>query len=136
MVVGQVVMVMVDAVRNRNDLALDVDRLDVTCEEIDPLEQLADWVDDIRQVQIAGSHFVQHRREQEKVFAVDERDLHVRVACEGLLQFDGHVQTAETTAENQDARAVAHNCSFSMAATSQNTLITPSRCESFWNSCS
>jgi hypothetical protein len=46
---------------------------------------------------------VQHRGEEEKVFAIDQRDLDVRSAAKKSFQFDRRVQSAKAAAEDKDA---------------------------------
>ena len=72
-------------------------------------EHLAHRIDDVRHVEVAGGHLVQHRREGEEVLAVDECELNVGVTAELFLQLDGGVESAEAAAEQQDSGwCVAH----------------------------
>src|SRR6516164_175690 len=94
---------MIEAMRDNDLPAGKVDRFNVAGEEVHPLQHLAHRVDNSGEVEVARGHLVQHGREEEKVLAVDERDLDVWVASQRFLQLHGCVQTGESTAENQDA---------------------------------
>ena len=65
-VVGMVVVVVV-TVGYDHTLVWQIDPIDLTDEDFDTAEQLAQRIDNVRDLQIAGSDFVQQRREQEKV---------------------------------------------------------------------
>ena len=56
----------------------------------------------MRDVDVAGGHLVQHRREEEEVVTADERDLHAGTSAELPFQFQGGVQAAEAAAKNDD----------------------------------
>lgn len=102
MIVLQLVRVRrTDAVGDDDAPVGQVNHLHVAIKELHA-PQLAHGIHDIGHVQIAGRHFVQHRREQEKVLAVDERDFHVRVTGQRLLQLQSGIQTAKPTAQNQN----------------------------------
>jgi hypothetical protein len=45
---------------------------------------------------------VKHRREQEKVIVADEANLHRILSCQQFLKMNGGLNSAETTAENDD----------------------------------
>jgi hypothetical protein len=45
-----------------------------------------DGIDDIREVEITGCDFVQHRRKQKEVVAVHKRNLCLRVACQRVIE--------------------------------------------------
>jgi len=81
----------VETVRCANGLPNKINRLDCTYKSAHPAQHLAQWIDCVAQLQIAGGNLVQHRREKKKVVARDERDLHVVAPIEHLLQADGRV---------------------------------------------
>src|SRR5207249_1870054 len=57
-VVLQLVVMMVGAMRYFDRLRFESDPLHVALKELNTLEELADWIDDMRQVQVAGGDFV------------------------------------------------------------------------------
>src|SRR6516225_7375399 len=64
-------------------------------EKPDSLKQFADRIHDVGEIEVAGGHFVQHGRKQEKVLAINKCDLEVRVTGHRLLQLERGVQPAE-----------------------------------------
>jgi DNA-binding LacI/PurR family transcriptional regulator len=56
--------------------------------------------DNRAQIQVAGRNLVQHGHEQEEVFAIDQRDLDIRLRRQAFFQFGSDTQAAETTTEN------------------------------------
>jgi hypothetical protein len=94
---------MVISVSNNHATFLQIDSLDVAIEKMCPAQQLAHRIDDVRQVQIASRYFMQHRREQKEVLAIDEREFNIRVATKLLLKMQGRIETAEAAPENQDS---------------------------------
>ena len=71
MVVVELVMVMVEAVRDGHPFCLNIDGVHVTGKEIHPFQKLAYRIHDIAKIEVAGRHFVEHGREQKKVVAVN-----------------------------------------------------------------
>ncbi len=57
------------------------------------------------EVEVAGSDFVEHRCEEEKVFAIDQENFHIRIARQRFFQAQRGIQTAESTPQNDDALA-------------------------------
>ena len=109
MIVRQIVrMARVDTVAHRDPFVVQVDGIDFAVEKIGPLQELADRVDDGRDVEIAGRDLVQHRREQEKVVAVYERDLDGGIIAKPLLEFQCGVDPAEAAAEDEDFSFLRH----------------------------
>src|SRR6516165_9521352 len=79
-----------------------IDGLNFAVEEPDFLKHFADRVHDVRDIQIASGHLVQHGRKQEKVLAINKCDLEVRVTAHRLLQLERGVQPAEAPAQYQN----------------------------------
>ena len=55
-------MMVIETVRDGHELPLEIDRFHFPGEEIDSLQEFSDGIDDIREIEIAGRDFVQHRR--------------------------------------------------------------------------
>ena len=120
-VVIDYVVVLVKPVRDLYLPVGQINGLHVARIEIDPSQQLAYRVHDVAEVKIAGGHFVQHRREKEKILAVDQRYLNIGIAGDGALQADCGIQAAKAPAQDENFLALAHDNS----AISQNTLMAP-----------
>ena len=103
-VVGQLVRVPVP-VGDRHRAGREVDLLDVPVEELHVRDELADRVDDVRDVEVARRDLVEHRREEEEVVPVDDRDVDVREAEEPLVELQGRVDAAEAAADDHDLSA-------------------------------
>lgn len=96
------------AVGYRYDARVEVDVLDLPVEYLDVLEELAYRADDMCDIEVRGSHFVEHRRKEEKILAVDQRYFDIRVPCERPVQMESGVQSAESAAEYQYLRLFIH----------------------------
>src|SRR5215813_12841549 len=72
-----VVVMMITAVRDFDQPGLKVNALHVALKELHTFKKLADRIDDVRHIQIAGRDLVKHWREEEKVVVVHERNLDV-----------------------------------------------------------
>src|SRR6266699_7043962 len=92
--------------RNNDLLFVDVDLVHIAAEEIDVPNHLTDRINDVRQIQIARRDLVQHWREKEKVFAIDNRDLKARISP--LLKLQGRIKPTEAAAKNKDTGFVRH----------------------------
>jgi len=79
-------MMMIKSMRNRHQLPLQIDRLDLPGKETDSLKQLAHGVHDIAQIEIAGGDLVQHRSEEKKVVAVHQRYLDIGIAGQCVVE--------------------------------------------------
>ena len=64
----------------------EVDPRDIATQEPGARQQAPDRRDDMRDVDVAGGHLVQHRREQEEVLAADERYLDRSVSGKAPLE--------------------------------------------------
>ena len=115
MVVQQLVMMMFVAVGDVNHLLFQVDALDVTVKYADSLQQFSNGADDMRDIKVARRHLVEHRREEEKVLAIYDRDFNIRVFCQALLKVKGRVKPAKSAAEYQYS-CLAHNVNRTIAA--------------------
>src|SRR5215469_2894321 len=102
MIVGNIVMMVIETVRDGHELPLEIDRFHFSGEEIDSLQEFSDGIDDIREIEIASRDFVQHRRKQKEVVAVHERDLYFGIACQRIVQVNRRMQPGKTAAENQN----------------------------------
>ena len=95
-----------EAVRNHHLLALDVDLVHVATEKIHAADHLANWINNVGQIQIARRDLMQHRSKEKKVLAINERDFKARIIA--LLEFQRGIKSAEAAAENEDTRLVCH----------------------------
>src|SRR5438876_5978360 len=107
MIVFQLMRVPFEAVRNRHAPLANGDLVHDATEKVHVTDHLADGIDDVRQIKIARRDLVQHRCEQKKVLAIDNRDFELRIAT--LLKFKRRVKPAEPTAENEDTYLIRHN---------------------------
>src|SRR5205823_14087939 len=101
-------MVMIEAVRDLDDLVLHVNALDVTLEESAAAQELANRIDNRREVQVAGGDLMQHGREQEEVIAIYQGDFEVAGALQSLFQFKSDVQAGEAAAKNHNVLLPVH----------------------------
>jgi hypothetical protein len=62
------------------------------------MEQLPKGIYDVCDLEIARCDFVKHRREQEKVIAANEANLHGAFSCQHFLKVDCCINPAETAA--------------------------------------
>ncbi len=102
MVVLQRVLVAVRAVRNHHAAPRQIYRVHCAVEELHALQQLANRIDDVRHIQIARCYFVQHRREQKVVLAVDQRDFQPLATLQRALKLQRRVKPGESSAQNHD----------------------------------
>jgi hypothetical protein len=63
-------------------------------------------IDDVGQIEVARGDFVQHRREQKKVFAVHDRDLEARIFP--LFELERRIKSAEAPAEDKHSCFLSH----------------------------
>jgi len=61
-------------------------------------QQLPERADDVACADAARACFGQHRREQKKVLAVEQRDVHITLAPKPLLQFERGIESGESAA--------------------------------------
>jgi hypothetical protein len=67
------------------------------------MEEFPKRIYDICDLKIACCDFVKHRREQEKIIVTNEGNLDRTLARQQFLEMHGGINTAETTAENDDS---------------------------------
>ena len=67
------------------------------------MKQLPKGIYDIRDLEITRRDFVKHRREQEKVIAANEANLHRVFSRQQFLEMHGGINSTETAAENDDS---------------------------------
>src|SRR5262249_12995393 len=65
-------------------------------------QQLANRIQDVSHVEVAGSDFVQHRGEEEKVLPIHQGHVDVRIAGERFLKLERSIDPAEPTAKDHD----------------------------------
>src|SRR5438552_19202409 len=106
MIVFERVRVPIKAMRNNDLLFVDIDLAHIAAEKIHAANHFTDRINDVRQIQIARRDLVQHWREKEKVFAIDNRDLKARISA--LLKLQGRIKPTEAAAENKDTGFVWH----------------------------
>ena len=63
--------------------------------------------DDVRRVEIAGCHLVEHGCEQHEVLAADQHDLKVRLTRQRSLQPPRRMESREAATENHYASSVS-----------------------------
>src|SRR6266513_4956668 len=89
--------------RNQDPLVWQIDFVHITHQHLNFAKQLSKRIYDICDFEIARCDLVQHRREQEKIIVANEENLHRVDSREQFLKMNGRVNTAETTAENDDS---------------------------------
>src|SRR5262249_24771076 len=94
---------MLRAVGNHDAFTGQINTFHVTTKEAHAAEQFADRVDDMGDVEIARSHFVEHRGKQEKVLPIHQHYFHIRVTRKSLFQLKRRIQATKPTAENDDS---------------------------------
>jgi hypothetical protein len=100
--------------RNNDLFFVDVDLVHVSAEKIYVPNHFANRINDVGQIKVARRDFVQHRSEQEKVLAINNRDFELRVPT--FLELQRCVKPAETAAEYEDTRFLAHRNQLKNAA--------------------
>src|SRR5258706_5027485 len=95
---------MMYAVGKRDSPFHQIDCVDFGLQEVDMLEHLAERTDNVRHLQVACRHLVQHGSEQDKVFATDERHFDVRVGSNSFIQMECGIEATKAATENQNAR--------------------------------
>src|SRR5881392_1669941 len=128
MIVFERVRVPIKSMRNNDLFFIDVDLVHVTAEKIHAANHFADRINDVRQIQIARRDLVQHWREKEKVFAIDNGDLKARISA--LLKLQGRIKPTEAAAENKDMGFVYHTG----ICRDKNGMLTERRREKGWGS--
>ena len=101
MIEFEFVVMMLLAVRDVNHLPLEIDTLHVAVKYPHPLQQLPHRADDMRYIEITCRDFMQHRREQEEVFAIHESHFDIGIFCEALFKIQGCIKATEAAAEDQ-----------------------------------
>jgi hypothetical protein len=74
----------------------------IAVKKLHATEKFSDGVNDVRDVEIAGGHLVEHRREQEEVFLVHQRDFGVQTSRERSFQLQRAIHPAKAAAKNDD----------------------------------
>ena len=106
MIVGERVRVTIEAMRNHYALVLKIDVFNVATEKVYMPDHLPDWINDVRQIQIACGDFVKHRCEKKKVLAIDDSHLEPRIPA--LFKLQRCIQSPKAAAENEDTGFVLH----------------------------
>src|SRR6058998_1521224 len=101
-VILKLVVMMITAVGDFDQPGLKINALHVALKELHTFKKLADRIDDVRHVQIAGRDLVKHGRKEEEIVVIDERDLDVRIPSDGPFHLKCGVETAEAAAENDN----------------------------------
>ena len=130
-IVWNLVVVMIEPVRDGHELPVEIDRFNLPGKKIDSLEELSYRIHNVREIEIAGGDFVQQRSKQKEVVPVHQRDFDTGIARQGVIQMNGGVQSGKAAAENENPSflLLSHksppvNARYS-SATSQKTLIEP-----------
>ena len=105
MVKPQSLLTALHAVSQRNRSLFQIDAVHVRLQKVHMLEHLPQGTDNIRELQVAGSHLVQHGCEKNKVLTADEGHLDRRIGGECLVEMQGRIQAAKTAAKNHNPRA-------------------------------
>src|SRR5947208_3729723 len=103
MIIVDLFLVVAVTARNQDSLVWQVNFVHVTHQYLDLTEQLPKGIYDICDLEIACCDFVKHRREEEKIIAANEANLHCVLSRQQFLKMNGGINPAETTAENDDS---------------------------------
>src|SRR4030095_3233613 len=103
MIVIDLLWVVAVTARNQDPFAWQVNLVHVTHQYLDLMEQFPKRIYDICDLKIACCDFVKHRREQEKVIATNEGNLHRAFSCQQFLEMHGGIDATETAAQNDDS---------------------------------
>src|SRR6266481_5613953 len=102
MIIVELFRVVAVTARNQDPLVWQVNLVHVTHQYLDLMEQLPKGIYDVCDLEIARCDFVKHRREQEKVIVANQTDLRQTIYREQFLKLHRSINSAETTAENDD----------------------------------
>jgi hypothetical protein len=102
MIVGNIVVMVVEAMRHRHNVPVKADRFHFPREEIDSLQEFSDWIDDICEIEITGCDLMQHWRKQEEVVAIYQCDFDIGIAGQRVIEMNRRMQPGETATENQN----------------------------------
>ena len=95
-----------EARRERDRLRREVDLLNLADVHVGARQEMRERAHHVGEPDAAGHDLREHRLEDEVVLAIHERDLHVLVLAEQLLQSLRGVDAAETAAQHDDVLAV------------------------------
>src|SRR6516225_10755031 len=93
--------VLVEPVRDNDTVTGQVDGLNITLKKPDVSQHFANRIYDVREIEVARCHFMQHRREKEKILLTDQRDFEIGIAA--LFELERRVETAEAATKDEDA---------------------------------
>src|SRR5215469_11802527 len=127
MIIRDIVMMVVEAVRDGHDLPLKIDRFHFAGKEIDPLQKFSDGIDDIGEIEIAGGDFVQHRGKQKEVVTIYQRDFDIGIAGERVIEVHRRMQSGKTTAENQNPSFLLQSHNISPKSPTERPRVLPPR---------
>jgi hypothetical protein len=103
MVVLELVRMAVEPMGNEHASSFDIDGLDRADKYAGATQERAQRTHNMRDVQIARCHFVQHRREKEEVLLTDQRDLYGQPLAGKSLQMTSGIDAAKTATQNHDS---------------------------------
>src|SRR5215831_15388600 len=89
--------------RNHYLLVGQINPLDLTHENFGVAEKFPEWIDNVRDFQIARSNFVEHGCEQEKIVATYQTNLYFRVGSQQFLQMQSGIDARKTAAQNDNS---------------------------------
>ena len=106
MIVRQLLLLSLQTVGESDLPFRQINRFHVCLDEADVFEHLAERADDVRHLQVASRHLVQHWGEQDEVLTTDESYLNVRFCGNSLVQMQRGVEAAKAATENQHSRVL------------------------------
>jgi hypothetical protein len=71
-------------------------------EEFRMPQKLADWIYDVRNVEVARGDFVKHGSEQEEVFAINQGNFHIGAPRERSVEPHRRVETRKAASQNEN----------------------------------
>src|SRR5215470_13852643 len=96
-VIFKLVMMVIDTVGDLDSSVFQSNAVDITLKKLNAFKQLPDGIDDVRHIQIAGRHLMQHGCEEKKIVVIDECDLDLWIPRDGPFHLECGVQTAKAT---------------------------------------
>src|SRR5258708_37340250 len=91
--------------RNQNPVVGQINLFHIAHEHLGAAQELSEGIHNVRDLEIAGSYLVKHRREEEEVVPADQAKLHVPGSRRQLLHVECCKNNAKTSTDDDDSLA-------------------------------
>src|SRR6266516_7967214 len=118
MIIFELMVMMIRTMRHFDALLFQRNPLHVTLKKLNSLQKLTYWIDDVRHIQIAGCHLVEHGCEEKEIVMIHQSDFHIGISRNRTFDFQCGIEAAEPATKND-------NACFHSSATSQKILMAP-----------